>query len=245
MALFMNKKDNPKLYKNNCNISAPNQDYYQTNYMADMVAEQKKVNQSLQQSLDHLKKLYASQKYFHASQWTTVSKKLHELQEWHRDREHFEKNIDHKLTLLNRKGAVLQNTFEKEMGEHQEIKAGINKLHTSNEHIISQLKEHETVHAKLAVTIDDVHHMQQQVTKSVNNQEKNYQDIASQMENQAALLEKIVRQVDYLKSVLYERASYLAEKVEDGYNLTSAYVYKLFKGDEHPMTLYMEKRKKS
>ncbi|CAM4078550.1 hypothetical protein [Lederbergia lenta] len=56
-------------------------------------------------------------------------------------------------------------------------------------------------------------------------------------------MEKVVRQIDHIRSILFERMTYLAEKVENGYRLTSSYVYKLMTGANQPFALFMANEK--
>src|SRR5699024_12866080 len=63
------------------------------------------------------------------------------------------------------------------------------------------------------------------------------------LENQEALMEKFHRQISEFRSILFERSSFLAEKIEDSYNLTSSYFYQLVSGSDTPLTLYMDQRK--
>jgi len=69
------------------------------------------------------------------------------------------------------------------------------------------------------------------------------QDILNRLENQEALAEKILREVQHFRSILFERAHHLAEKIEDSYSLTSSYIHKLMSGSDLPLTFVVRKQK--
>lgn len=56
------------------------------------------------------------------------------------------------------------------------------------------------------------------------------------LDTQEALLDKLGRQLNHVRSILFERTNYLVDKIDEGYKLTSSYVYKLMTGSEQPFT---------
>jgi hypothetical protein len=48
---------------------------------------------------------------------------------------------------------------------------------------------------------------------------------------------KISRQLNHIRSIIFERTNYLAMKLEDGYKLTAFHVYKLMQGTNQPLHL--------
>ncbi|MFZ7944713.1 hypothetical protein [Neobacillus sp. 19] len=68
--------------------------------------------------------------------------------------------------------------------------------------------------------------------------------VLKRLDNQEALLDKLARQVNHIRSILFERTNYLAERIEDGYKVTSSYVYKLMTGSDQPLTFFLMNHKK-
>lgn len=69
-------------------------------------------------------------------------------------------------------------------------------------------------------------------------------DVLTRLDNQEALTEKIYRQLNHIRSIIFERTNYLAAKVEEGYKITSSYIYKLMTGAEQPLTFFLLNQKK-
>src|SRR5699024_8950215 len=55
--------------------------------------------------------------------------------------------------------------------------------------------------------------LQKQIQNQLLKQGENQKEVNDRLDNQEALTEKIVRQVDYLRSILFERTNDLTEKV--------------------------------
>ncbi|MCL6572457.1 MAG: hypothetical protein K6T88_12360 [Bacillus sp. (in: Bacteria)] len=74
-------------------------------------------------------------------------------------------------------------------------------------------------------------------------QEELYGGVFLRLDNQEALIEKISRQLNHIRSILFERTNYLATKIDDGYKITSSYVYKLMTGSDQPLTFFLMNQK--
>ncbi|MBI0577134.1 hypothetical protein IEC97_07155 [Neobacillus cucumis] len=68
--------------------------------------------------------------------------------------------------------------------------------------------------------------------------------VLTRLDRQEALTEKILRQINHIRSILFERTNYLATKIEDGYKVTSTYVYKLMTGSDQPLSFLLRNDKK-
>ena len=91
--------------------------------------------------------------------------------------------------------------------------------------IINQMKQHSLNNEKLS----------QQIIE----QKESQQEVLTRLDSQEALTEKALRQIGNLRSSLFERTNYLAEKIEDSYQLTSSYLYQLLTGADQPLTFYV------
>ncbi|MCZ2260520.1 hypothetical protein [Sporosarcina sp. G11-34] len=116
--------------------------------------------------------------------------------------------------------------------EQKEVESGVidslEKYGEKNEELI----------LKMAQQIDLQQKMETQVLKHQNTQD----EVISRLENQEALSEKMVRQIDSLRSALYERTHFLAEKIEESYKSTSSYINQIISGSELPIVRYKLKR---
>ncbi|WP_045516418.1 hypothetical protein [Neobacillus niacini] len=113
----------------------------------------------------------------------------------------------------------------------------LNELRTSN----LQHKEYEELIIHLLKTQEE---LQKQLSEKISKQEEFQTGVLNRLDQQEALTEKIARQLNHIRSILFERTNYLAEKIDEGYKLTSSYVYNLMTGSDQPITLYLMNSKK-
>ncbi len=113
----------------------------------------------------------------------------------------------------------------------------LNELTISNQHH----KEYEELIIDLLKTQEE---LQKQLAEKISKQEEFQTEVFTRLEQQEALTEKIFRQVNHIRSILFERTNYLAEKIDEGYKMTSSYVYNLMTGSDQPITFYLMNNKK-
>ncbi|MEH7013844.1 hypothetical protein V7087_24050 [Neobacillus niacini] len=113
----------------------------------------------------------------------------------------------------------------------------LNELRTSN----LQHKEYEELIIHLLKTQEE---LQKQLSEKISKQEEFQTGVLNRLDQQEALTEKIARQINHIRSILFERTNYLAEKIDEGYKLTTSYVYNLMTGSDQPITFYLMNSKK-
>lgn len=125
---------------------------------------------------------------------------------------------------------VQANNWDKVAFQLSELRTS-NQKHTEYEElIIHLLKKQEE--------------LQNQLSEKVSKQEEFQTEVLKRLDQQEALTEKIYRQLNHIRSILFERTNYLAEKIDEGYKITSSYVYKLMTGKDQPITFYLMNHKK-
>jgi vacuolar-type H+-ATPase subunit I/STV1 len=101
--------------------------------------------------------------------------------------------------------------------------------------------EYEELIIHLLKTQED---LQKQLSEKISKQEEFQTGVLTRLDQQEALTEKISRQLNHIRSILFERTNYLAEKIDEGYKITSSYVYNLMTGSDQPITFYLMNNKK-
>ncbi|MCR2822492.1 hypothetical protein [Lederbergia panacisoli] len=241
MGLFINKNENPNVFKNNEQIRTHNQEFYKVDYLSELITQQREANEVLTHSFLDLKILYEQQEKTHTEQWTEIGDHLDELRDIHLKHEHFEGEVIEWLSKLNKKNAQM---IENEHALKQEWLEQMSKLSEMNEEIVNRLKKSESANEQLALKMKEQIELQKLMKEELSGQKDIQEQVSSRLENQEALTEKILREISHLRSVLFERASFLAEKIENGFKLTSAYVYNLMNGNDQSLTLLMNPEKK-
>lgn len=113
----------------------------------------------------------------------------------------------------------------------------LNELSSNNQ----QHTEHEELIIHLLKTQEE---LQKQLSEKISKQEEFQTGVLNRLDRQEALTEKIFRQINHIRSILFERTNYLAEKIDEGYKITSSYVYNLMTGSDQPITFYLMNNKK-
>lgn len=101
----------------------------------------------------------------------------------------------------------------------------------------------QTANLELSLQISAQMELQKTLSEKFSNQEEFQVGVLNRLDQQEALTEKISRQLNHIRSILFERTNYLAQKMEDGYKLTSSYVYNLMTGSDQPLTFYKLNKK--
>lgn len=123
------------------------------------------------------------------------------------------KEIHEEIQLQREK----QDDMQRKLGDHGET---MQRMHQAFEErftkIVKQLDRHEQYVQKSSKS-------EQQILEKLQQQETQLENVIERIEKQEGLSEKIIREIQHIRSILFERASFLANKIENGYKLTSSY----------------------
>lgn len=130
--------------------------------------------------------------------------------------------------------------------QHQE-EIQINQWHNVADQLIdlkTRLERYEDANHQLVVQMNEQFELQKEVAEKMTKQEAFQGGVLQRLDTQEALMDKISRQIQHIRSILFERTNYLATKIDDGYKITSSYVYKLMTGSDQPLTFFLMNPKK-
>lgn len=243
MGLYINRDNHMDIYKNDRKIDEPNQGFFIRNHVEEMIKEQKSINDSLHRSFHRLKWLQQQNEYKQSGQWQEIDGKLKELKEINQQHEKLEEQVVTQLKKLENENSKVQHLLENGQLSKQELSEQLTGIGQTNQLIVTKLEAYGAENEKLASKINQQGEMQQQLSEQISKQEENQEEVMGKLETQVALTEKITRQIEYFRSILFERTSFLAEKIENGYQLTSAYVAKIMTGKDQMTTNYKPKQK--
>ncbi|WP_313433029.1 hypothetical protein [Siminovitchia terrae] len=249
MSLYFNEEEH-YIYKSEEKIDEPNQSVAQIDEWSEFMEAQKKANSILQQSFWDLNQVMKNQEQIRKNQWKKMNYQLKELRR--NDRNHAEdhENVKGQLMAIDEKNQKLEGMLEQEILFKKEVMEQLLQVSGTNAEIEQRLKSVEVDNEELLTKLNEQYELQKEMTEQVLKQEERHQEVISRLDNQEAITEKILRQVTNIRSILFERANYLAEKIENSYHLTSSYIYKLMNGSVEPLQLFLleqkekEKRKK-
>ena len=235
MALFINNKEHPLVYKNNVEICEPNQGIYKRDFLSERLEEQQEANDALRFSFDQQKQKLSQQS-------NKINSQLHKIGELTLRHEEFENQLVKWISRIENENKNQQVVLADSLLVELELASKIGDLSQSNQDIVAELEKNALANEEISLKIDEQSNVQNKIANQLFQQEKNHKEVINRLDNQEALTEKMYRQIDYIRSVLFERTHYLAEKIENGYTISSAYIYKLMKGYEKPDTHFKIKK---
>lgn len=216
LGLFMNNEQHHGIYISSERINEQNQATFRKDHLAELLKEQQKTYETLYKSMLKLGIQHKQQDTRQLKQWQEVSDRLSGLENVYNQQSQQTFQMIEKLKRLTDDNETLQM-----MMENKRI---------SDQRIIDQIRQDSLTN--------------QELLQQVIEQSENQQEVSLRLENQEALMEKALRQIDNLRSSLFERTNFLAETIEDSYKLTSSYLYQLLTGADQPLTFYMSGEKK-
>ncbi len=221
MGLFINSQSHSDVFNNEANIVEHNQSHSKIDTFTQWVQEQQEENALLNRHIGDLEMLLKQQKKVQSNQLATIHTCLNELQDNDIRREQFENDMTKSLTRLDDKQQELHQMLVDEQAVDHEFRMQVSE--SSKE-----------MACKMNVQLDH----QQQLSEQILQQEDAQKVVIARLDNQEGVTDKIGRQLDHLRSILYERTNYLTEKIENSYTMTASYLARLLISSEQPMTRF-------
>lgn len=248
MAIYFNEEEYPYIFKNEEEISEPNQSIANYDFWSVFAEEQKRVQSRINKSVKALNHQLHQQELDHKRRWRKIYEKLNEQRKYNEKHKEFKKDVKGWLENIESQNVRLQAMLNEESLLKQEMIEKWHSLQSSYQEIERRLEKQEAANEQLLSGLHEQHELQKEIVNQISKQEERYQEVIERLENQEALTEKVLRQVINLRSAIFERAGHLAEKIENGYKLTSSYIYKLMTGSVQPLQVFQleqkEKQKK-
>ena len=239
MGLYINKS-HENIYKNNKEITEPNQGYFIKNHVAEMVEEQKQINQSLHESIKTLNHLYKLQEKQHLTKWDQVGRQFNEMNQHQRE---VENRFMIKLKELEARNEQLVTLIEESQLSKQKREQQIEEIGETQDDMLEVLNSYSLFYGEVSRKIDEQLSAQKLMEQKIERQENEQKQMMERMDNQEALSEKIIRQLEHFRSILFERSNYLSEKLD---TLSSYVLHSLTtSGDLEKRVLVVPKKEKS
>ncbi len=234
--VYIKNQQNPLLYKHPIQVKATsNQDIYRRNYLQEFIKSQQNINGELKNASIKINSLLYETKLEQKQQYTHLSKQLED----HEKRttpliDHINKQDEAYKMFLQKFKAI--DTFNQEILKRYEEEELVNQA------IIDQLTHQDTAMHQLSKKIDQFENHQtnlssqldsqtdinDQILKTIEIQESFHKTILERIDQQEAINLKTSRELDNLKATIFERISYIVDKIEENYRHITGYVGQLF-----------------
>jgi len=234
MGLYINHNNHEGIFENKERLSAPNQGFFIRNHVEEMIQAQQKVNATMGKAMDNLNLYQKQQEGKQQAYFIDMQHHLQELLKMNSRQEQVEGHVMKQLLDLEERNEKLSNIL---IDSGYREKEKIEQMYVSQQELLGQLQGYESEVQRLIGKIDEQRELHQQLAEKVNKQEGSQAKVLDRLENQEALTEKLLRQFDHFRSALFERTTFLAEKIEDSTKITTAYMTKLLSRKEEPTRL--------
>ncbi|KKI90209.1 hypothetical protein WQ54_19665 [Bacillus sp. SA1-12] len=252
--VYIKKEAEPFIYKNPSKIDiSSNQASFRKNYLQEFIIQQNQINSTLKHASDKVNCLVNETKIEQQQQFNHVLTKL-EDQEKHTAPlvENIMKQDEAFKALIMRFEAI--DEFNKELMKRQDNEGVVNQA------IIDQLTIQDTAIKQLAKKIElfgglhdhfsdqlaEQNNINEHILKTLELQESFHKTILERLDHQEAINQKVSRDLDSLKATLFERISYVVEKIEENYQQITGFVTQLLSkyGIFHRITLDKDRKEK-
>ena len=223
MGLFFNRKNHTDLYKGN-GINEKNQAIYRSDSISEAMMEQKKAFDIMNEKYSEMEKQLTKQRRIQSDRWKTTGIRLDEIMDYQSQHLQFEQEAIETLENLDRKHIELQRILEDKQKVNEELVEQINMLSQSNAEIAQRLDKFDADQEKLLTKMDAQMEKQDQFSLTLEAQKTTQAEIAERIEQHEGLIEKMMRQMEFLRSVIFERSHFIAEKIDKSYQLTTTYI---------------------
>lgn len=226
MGMFFNKKNHLDLYKGDI-IAERNQAIYRTDSLSESMKEQKKSFDMMNEKYSEMEKQLQKQRRIQSDRWRTTGIRFEEILDHQSQQRQFEQEAIGTLERLDRKHRELQKMLESKRKMNENLVEQINLLNQSNAEIAERLEKFDTDQEKLLTKMDAQLEKQDQFSLSLEEQKMAQTQMAERIEQHEGLIDKMIRQMDFLRSVIFERSVFIAEKIDKSYQLTTTYLSNL------------------
>jgi hypothetical protein len=225
----------PKVFTPKKPLPNPNQQNFRLNYLSEFMSQQLLQNETINESIDEV--------------LTTVNQThtTHELKiDQIIEESHQQKEMNHlfleKVDLQGKSTEEIFLSLQHLNEKNQQLSESIVNEQLMNQAILDQLtfqdQQLRNTNSQLENYVNLAHELsaqlllQEQILKEMNQKlqvhDIYHNTVMESLDKQEAMNEKIFRQLDFLKSLIYERVNIMIEKVENSYQSTTEYFDGLF-----------------
>lgn len=220
MGLFFNRKNDFKIYEGDT-ANDRNQAVFRSDTVTTALEEQRKAFEIMNEEYVELSKQLQKHKKNQSDRWKATGIRFEEILENQSQHHHFELEATQTLKHLEKQNKELQNVLERKKKINEELVQQINQLSQSNSEIAERLEKFDADQEMLLKKMDEQIERQQRFSMSLEEQKAMQSEIVDRIDRQEGMVDKLMRQMDFLKSVLFERTHFIADKIDKSFSYIS------------------------
>lgn len=215
-------------------MNSSNQTFLRVNYMQEFIKNQQFVNTELSNAAMNVNNVLQESRSEQTQQFNSIYNQLEKQEAVTtplltniETQQTFSKMMSERLTALEKLNTDVLKKIQNEDHISQAIIDQLTLQDQSIRDLAGRFKSYEGLQETMAGQLDLHVELEEQINEKLQMQEVFHQSVMERISHQEALTEKVSRDLDHLKTVVFERVSYLAEKVEDHFKYMKDYIFNL------------------
>lgn len=241
MSFYTNGEVYPKIYKSNKKPEiTSNQHSYRLNYLQELLEKQQEVNHSISDAVKMVNTKMNKTKIEQNQNYDNIMKRLSKQDEItshvltiFSDRKEADNAFLEKFDQLEKKNEILLEKLENEGLINEAILEQLSYQDDMIKKLASNLEAYEQSRLELSSQINKQQELFEKISSKHEVEEIFHQTVMERLDQQEGNTKKIERQLDNIRAILFERASFLVEKVEENFNKISKPVQRFFLQQEN------------
>ena len=147
------------------------------------------------------------------------------------------KNVSNQINEIDQSQKAFDLQLKQIVGTNKKIEKRLSRYNTTTNKIVKQLNHYHIANADIVQRLDQYektanqldqtetqHTLQQTIANQTDLIEQAQNELINRLESQERLIEQVSRQIDHLRTILYERTNFSDEKTEKAYeHFTKSY----------------------
>lgn len=242
MGLYINNKEHPRVFSQSNHLVEPNQVKFKRDYLSELIEQQVNATRNLQFSLNQIQYSQNDWNEHQSNQLRNLNGRIDELRDFQQHQQSVEHQVESRLENIENQNRTLNESILHEQHFHQDLFHQVNAINYSQKEIVNRidvlddeykeivtiLKDYSAMNEALISRLETVAMTKEKLEEQIQaNSEHNQQlvnqmtfieeaqkDVLDRVDNNEGLIEKVMRQIDHLRSILFERTNDLEEKLE-------------------------------
>ncbi|WP_226527387.1 hypothetical protein [Metabacillus niabensis] len=234
--VYIKNQQNPLLYKQPTKVEATsNQPTFRKNYLQEFIKNQQTMNGELKNASNSLDSLlhqtkHEQQKHFHqlTKQLVDQENRTIPLLENINKQEEANELFFRKFTAIDSFNKDILKKYEEEGLINQAIIDQLTLQDTAMNQLANKIDQFKEQHSNVNKQLVSQKEINDQILKTIEIQETFHKTILDRIDQQEAINLKTSRELDSLRSTIFERISFVVEKIEENYRQITGYFAQFF-----------------
>lgn len=234
--VYIKNQQNPLLYKQSTTVEATsNQQIFRRNYLHEFMENQQHMNGELKHASTHLNTLLQETKHEQHKYYQELTKQLVDqekrtvplLENINKQEEVYELFIQ-KFSAIDSFNKDIIKKHEEDGVMNQTIIDQLTLQDTAINQFAKKLDQFKEQHSNVSEQLVSQKEINDQILNTIEIQESFHKTILERLDQQEAINLKTSRELDSLKATIFERISFVVEKIEENYRQITGYFSQLF-----------------